>query len=424
MTFDAEIYLRLLGERLLDDPDQQHNGRLSPLRGAAAALVVAGAIDADHAWRVIDDYRTAINVRTGEPRFLHFGPPSGRRAGGSLTPRKTMVIDQEIQAGQSRLLLRDLAIIADGAILRYRQHRHTHGPGQAVPFYAQGGGVSWRATPPEIVDSDGNRPLVRAGDHGSDSQDHWDAELELRGAIAPQPAWLQIDGTRVGLSRRAARSEARVEPLEDQDPVERFLWRTLAVADPRSGRTIDPKPLVEALLAAGALDGGSRLVRDLRAVATRLPDHPLNQLRALGGSTRSLVEPWRSLLRRLGRHDGPEWTLVIDALAPVCDGVQVAVHWITSDLAGFDVEFEVAPHVLVPGALDEPPVAWWARDDRDNHYLGVPAGWYLSDAGAKATMRYWPNLDPRAKRLELIVCVDSHRTVISVSLQEALEADR
>ena len=246
----------------------------------------------------------------------------------------------------------------------------------------------------------------------------------MRGAIAPRPAWLQIDGTRVGLSRRAARSEVRVEALEDQDPVERFLWRALAVADPRSGRATDPEPLVEALLAAGALDGGSRLVKDLRAVATRLPDHPLNRLRALGGSTRSLVEPWRSLLRRLGQHDGPEWTLVIDALAPVCDGVQVAVHWITSDLAGFDVAFEVAPHVLVPGALDELPVAWWVRDDRDNHYLGVPAGWYLSDAGAQATMRYWPALDPRATRLDLLVCVESRRAVISVSLQAALEAGR
>ena len=216
VAFDAEIYLRLLGERLLDDPDHQHNGRLSPLRGAAAALVVAGTIGANQAWRVIDDYRTATNIRTGEPRFLHFGPPSGRRAGASLTPRETMVIDQEIQVGQSRLLLRDLAVTADGGILRYRQHRHAEGPGQAVRFYAQGGGVSWRGTPPEIVDSDGNRPVVRVGDHGSDSQDHWDAELELRGAIAPQPAWLQIDGTRVGLSRRAARSEVRVEALEDR----------------------------------------------------------------------------------------------------------------------------------------------------------------------------------------------------------------
>lgn len=46
-AFNAEIYLRLLGERLLDDPDQQHQHPLSPLEGPAAALVAASTIDAD-----------------------------------------------------------------------------------------------------------------------------------------------------------------------------------------------------------------------------------------------------------------------------------------------------------------------------------------------------------------------------------------
>jgi hypothetical protein len=43
---DAEVYLRLLGERVLDDPDRQHRDRRSSLRGPAAALVAAGAIAA------------------------------------------------------------------------------------------------------------------------------------------------------------------------------------------------------------------------------------------------------------------------------------------------------------------------------------------------------------------------------------------
>ena len=423
-AFDAEIYLRLLGERLLDDPDQQHHGHLSPLRGAAAALVVAGTIGADQAWGVIDDYRTATNIRTREPRFLHFGPPSRRRKAASLVPRQTRVIDQEIPVGRSQLLLRDLGITAEGGILRYRRRRDAQGPSQLARLFAQSGGFPWGSTPPEIVDCDGNRPVVRFGSRGGDSEDRWDGELELHGTIAPEAAWLEIDGTQVGLNRRPARWEVRIEALEDQGPVERFLWRRLAVADIRSGLTADLEPLIQALLAAGALDQGSLLLKDLRAVAARLPRRPLNQRPRPIRSTRGLAEPWRSLLGRLGRDDGPEWTLVLDAMIPACDGVLIAAHWITSDLAGFELEFEVAPNVLAAGALDELPVAWWARDDRENHYLGVSTGWYASDDRAQATMRYWPALDPRAKRLDLLVCVEAHQAVVSVSLDEDLEDSR
>jgi hypothetical protein len=125
------------------------------------------------------------------------------------------------------------------------------------------------------------------------------------------------------------------------------------------------------------------------------------------------------VLRRLGRHDGPQWTLVLDALTPSCDGVQLAANSITSDLGGFEVEYEVVPNVLVVDALDELPVAWWARDDRGNHYLGGPGDRSISDTGAQGAMRYWPALDPRAKRLDLLLCVDSHQAVISISVPES-----
>jgi hypothetical protein len=135
-----------------------------------------------------------------------------------------------------------------------------------------------------------------------------------------------------------------------------------------------------------------------------------------GGSGRSLPQPWRSLLRRVGREDGPTRTLVLGALTPQFDGVQFAAHSITSDAQGFEVEFEVAPNVLHAAALDEMPVAWWARDDRGNHYLGSPNGWGGDNEHAEGTMRYWPALDPRATLLELVVCADAHRAVVSVSL--------
>ena len=114
VAFDAEVYLRQSGERLLDDPDQQQPRHWSALRGAAAALVGVGAIGADRAWRVIDDYATATRIRSGKPGFVHFDPPLRRRKAGSLMPRQTRVIDQEIPVGGGQVLLRDLAITADG----------------------------------------------------------------------------------------------------------------------------------------------------------------------------------------------------------------------------------------------------------------------------------------------------------------------
>jgi hypothetical protein len=422
VAFDAEVYLRRSGERLLDDPDQQQPHHWSALRGAAAALVLAGVIGADRAWRVIDDYATATGIRSGQLGVVHFGAPLRRRPTEGLPARQFRVIDQEISVGEA-VLVRDLAITAEGGTLRYRRYLAAPGLGQ-VPRMVKGPGFPWNATPPDIIDSDGNRPAVRFGDGGRDGEGYVDGELELHGAIAPEAAWLEIDGNRVDLHGRTSRWEVGIEVLEDQSPLERFLWRHLAVAVPRSGVTRDLEPMIRALVAAGALQEGSLLVQDLRAVTARVPHRPLHQRRIARPSTPSLVEPWGSLLNREGADDGPGWTLVLGAVAPACDGVQFAANSITSDLAGFEVEFDVAPNPGGVGALEELPVAWWARDDLENHYLGIPTGGGVRGDSAQGTLRYWPALDPRAKRLDLLMCVESHQAVVSVSLPASSETSR
>jgi hypothetical protein len=424
LAFDAEVYLRRLGERLLDDPDQQHPRHWSALRGAGAALVGVGAIAADRAWWVIDDYATATRIRSGKPGFVHFDAPLRRHEAGSLPPRQFRVIDQEIPVGEVQVLVRDLAITADGGTLRYRRYLHAPGLSQVGRLFRRPGGFPWNHTPPDIIDSDGHRPEVRFGDGGRDGEGYVDGELELRGTIAPAAAWLEIDGTRVDLHGRTARWEVGIEALEDRSPLERFLWRHLAVAGPRSGVTTDLEPMIQALVAAGALQEGSLLLGDLRAVTARMPRRPLHQRPLPGGSTRSLVEPWGSLLCRLGSDDGSEWTLVLGAVAPSCDGVQFAANSITSDVAGFEVDFDVAPNLGGVSALDELPVAWGARDDLENHYLGIPTGGGVRGDSAQGTMRYWPALDPRAKRLDLLMCVESHQAVVSVSLPESQQDSR
>jgi hypothetical protein len=248
--------------------------------------------------------------------------------------------------------------------------------------------------------------------------------LELRGTIASEATWLEVDGTRVDLHGHTARWEVGIQGLVDRSPLERLLWRHLAVAVPRSGVTGDLEPMIQALVAAGALEEGSLLLQDLRSVTARMPRRPLHQRRITRASTPGLVEPWGSLLDRLGSDDGPEWTLVLGAVAPSCDGVQFAANSITSDQAGFEVEFDVAPNLGGVSALDQLPVAWGARDDRENHYLGIPTGGGVRGDSAQGTMCFWPALDPRAKRLDLLMCVESHQAVVSVSLPENSENNR
>jgi len=271
--------------------DQQQPGHWSGLRGAAAALVVAGAITADEAWRVIDDYATATHIRSGKPGFVHFGPPLRRHQAGGLMPRQFRVIDQEISVGEVQVLVRDLAITADGGTLRYRRYLNAPGPGQVARLLRRPR-FPWNHTPPDIVDSDGNRPAVRFGDGGRDGEGYVDGELELQGMIAPEAAWLEIDGTRVDLRGRKARWEVGIEALEDRSPLERFLWQHLGVAVPRSGVTRDLEPMIQALVAAGALEEGSLLLQDLRGVTARMPRRPLHQRRITGSPLDLGVTHW------------------------------------------------------------------------------------------------------------------------------------
>ncbi len=417
-AFDAETYLRLLGERLLLDRDQQHHRR-SPLDLPASALVIAGSIDSDRAARVIDDYTTALGVRSGERGFAHFGSPNRRRARGNLEPRETMVLDREIAFADGLLLVRDLSITASGATLRFRWRSDAAGRSRGRGRIAMGSGglmFPWGAAAPVIEDDQGNRPTVASGGGGgNDSQ--WDGELQLHGALSSTTAWLQIEGTRIELDRRIAASTTWAEPILEQGMIERFLWRRIAIAEMPFGHTVEIAPAIEALKAAGVMTGEEALISELEAVSAQLPGRHGRPRGVRPTNTAGPIpDSWRSLLSRIGRSDGPSWTRVLGKVSAPFDGIQVAFHSISSDQSGFEAEFEVSPNVLHPCALDELPVAWWARDDRGNRHLGQPNGWNGSDDSASGTMQFWPSLDPRATELQLVVSADQHQAVFAIPL--------
>ncbi len=56
LRFDAELYLRLIGEEMLLDARPEPGGWSSPLDDAADALVVVGAITAAKARSIDSDY--------------------------------------------------------------------------------------------------------------------------------------------------------------------------------------------------------------------------------------------------------------------------------------------------------------------------------------------------------------------------------
>ena len=64
------------------------------------------------------------------PAFVHFGAPLRRRKAEGLTPRQFRVIDLVISVVEVQVLVRDLAITAEGGTLRYRRYLAAPGPGQ------------------------------------------------------------------------------------------------------------------------------------------------------------------------------------------------------------------------------------------------------------------------------------------------------
>ena len=64
------------------------------------------------------------------------------------------------------------------------------------------------------------------------------------------------------------------------------------------------------------------------------------------------------------------------------DGITVAVTTLLASDEGFSIEVETRPDVSggpFDLSIEAPLVAWWARDDVGNHYLGGSESWGSRD---------------------------------------------
>jgi hypothetical protein len=423
--FDAELHLRLLGERMLIGRSEGHYGRLPQLSTAAQALVGVKAIDPNRAELVIDDYDLAAALRTGQLELYSLRahrPGRGAHAVPLAAPR-IVPCDRVIEKGAYTLHVRYVSLDDNATTVAatYRtkpaqpqRPRRRHG---VAAITMSGGGFGAGGWPPQITVGDDRGTTVAADFSGGGSDLEWRGHLRAHPPLAKDTAWIEVDGERIELDELPARGDVFVERLPDESPALRHLWSLVAAPDHFYGRPTDLEPAIEALMAVGALAPDDPALTDVRAVAAVVDphEHPPGA-RRIG----RLPEPWRSLLARRGSTDGPSGTVAIGLVTPVFDGIAVAALGLESDEEGFEVEVEVTPDLGMHHPFEDSglgrTLTWWARDDRGNHYLGHVGDWGGNEDRGQGDISFGPALDPRARRLELLPTAEASRAVISFEL--------
>lgn len=402
--FDAELYLRLIGERMLTDRGDEHRRARRPgIAEAALALVAIDAIDTPRAEDVLDDYSFAATLRT-DPSFrrravLGTRPPE-QGENKPLQPRRVVPCPQTIEQAHATVEVRYVSLSEESTSVGVTWHPDSVGGG------------ALRAA---LTDDRGG--TESAAFSGSGSHLGMRGRLITSQALARDTTWIELDGTRMDLSKQAARFEATLERLPEQDPAHRYLWQR--IAEPSEFVESGIEPAIDALVAAGAVSVGDPLLDDMRTVLEALQGRGPGPA-ATPPLRSDITDPWRSLLARHGRDDGPTGSIVLGAVPPAFDGFSVAVLDLESDENRFRADVEVAPaaahHMPYDWGMGPQPLAWWARDDRGNHYLGQPGQWSYNEHYGHGTISFHPALDPQATQLELLPTAQTTRAVISFSL--------
>lgn len=417
--FDAELYLRIAGEEMIlgASPPGRRPWEM-PLVEEAEALLAVGAISSARARAVIEDYLLAEAVRSDEGgrhhhmRAMARSSPGPRRAAVALKPRRVVPCDATIEDANGTLVVRHAILSEDEtslAVLWRASRTQAHRARRWRPMPGPSAG------PPQPTLTDDRGSTASTGFSGGGSPEEWEGQLSADQPLAIDTAWIEIDGTRVALSAGAVPCEVRTEPVPEQRAAARYLWRCVATADFHGPPDIERA--VDALLAAGALTPDDPELEDIRAVRDAMPHHGAPP--SVRGGGRPLPEPWGSVVRRLGRQDGPEGMLALAALPPEFDGFSVAVHWLESRPEGFAIEAEIAPGLDGFGpfrGFASRRLAWWAGDEHGNHHLGQINQWSGGPHSSRGTIQFAPPLSPSARRLSIMPSGERSRAVISFPL--------
>jgi hypothetical protein len=450
--FDAELYLRLTGERtLLDRGGNDGRPWDSPLAEAARALVAVGMMTADTAQAVLEDYLLALSYREDQHHRHHLMAWRATRSPAAphpgLAALRTVPCGRMIEQPWGQLVIKYVVLggevttlhvtmrpapppptgqparqaagqpvrrPARAAIMSARAGR-ARGPGGGTGL---GGHTVGPGLPGLLALTDDRGTTMNAGFSGSGDGTDWTGSFEADPPLARDTAWIEVLGERVELaSEPGAGAEVWVEPLAEQDPARRYLWARLAsVTGQHTPNAIEAT--IDTLVAAGALAPDDPVIGQAQAVLARISHSPGGP-----GSHAPLPEPWQSLLAgrsRGGGPAGPTGLAVVGAVTPPFEGITVAVLAVQSTEDEFSLDVEVTPGVAhwhaFRGPVEEPILAWWAADDRGHHYLGQQGSWQASEDRSGGQIEFTPALDPAASTLDIMPTGTSSRAVIRVPL--------
>ena len=414
---DPETYLRLAFERTLLTQGSR-NPMLEGFEGAviSRALTAAGALEADAAQRVLEEYELAKALRLPGPHrhmLLHRSSlAQGQRQ--RFSTERVAVCDVDFQHGNEQWVLdrvlfgqhsTRLDLSGSGPPGKRGNPRRHHVMGLApAPHHPHPQTLT-------LADDQGTMATAHAG-QASWSDVSWEARYTSDVALSPDTQWIEVDGSRLELPERQPGPEVRVEDIEPMDPLRATLYREILSTDRHQTGSDTVEIASKALVATGALEEDDALLSELRRIADAVTS---------ATPVPGLPEPWASLLTRYSKGDGTRGTVAIGAVIDDLEGFSIRLDSLASELGSFSISFAISPgNPLLrhfPGMGGEPsPITWWAEDDRMNAYVA------FSDRGgggadvAEGQVTSLAPLDPKATELRLLPTGTHSRAVVPVPL--------
>jgi hypothetical protein len=407
--FDGERYLRLIGERWVRKGGATRRPPHSPvLAAAAAALVAVDAMTIAAAQAVVGEYDLSRGQRHHDPVSGMTDRPAAPAPPG-IGEVRVVPCERVIDQPGGRLTLHYVAFTSHATAIRADLRLDEPPPRQPRPdpFPAWARQLS-------VADSHGTTAAAVFSGSGRIGGTVWRGQYETDPQLAADTAWIELLGERMELAAPPAVIQTWAEPLPEQDPAIRHVWERVATINDFHDPHLAFQATIAALVAAGALPAGAPVIGDARAALAVLRPRSADP----AAPPRDLAGPWPSLLARWGQAGGPVRTIAVGAVTPSFDGVTAAVIALESRAEHFGITVELVPGVrtgLPYGDLpDQRHLTWWAADDLGNYYLGEQGSWNPGADRSWGTIGFWPALDQRATRIDLMPTAATARAVIRV----------
>ena len=435
---------------------------LGRLRGIATALVSVGAVDADRAEAIMDEFQAALSARhlhamtvrplpvgrllpVGRPRPAAPARPVIRAAPATGSPRPDA--EPAPSAGIPRgipvsrmLRLRDGDVTGELYVMSLVVTA-THAAAPAVArIRRRARDTTWAPAPTsfppfgQITAADDRETRYHVGAQGGGLLSRWTGHLNIQPGPPAGARWLDLNAgddasVRIDLTGTTEVASAVIEPLSARPGdqlLENVAQQILAAAadDPHLARQAADSTgdTVRALEAAGALSPLSPAPGHLATVCGRLgiDGHGIT-----ARPTPDLPEPWLSVLACYGRrhrHTVRDGTATVAVTLPELNGARVVLaglHTLNGQtylhVLGCGWPASWSARRFGPGML--PAFGWWLQDDAGHWHVAVQRQWTEGPGGETFVMlRVVPPLGRETASGTLFVTTPEQRAAVRVPL--------